>query len=147
MSIRLIVPALCLALVLGSASGSLFKNLYDQHQTPDQRYQRDYKLDELKEPHYFTKYLEKNDLEGARSNGRIDLESDEVLGVKGAGDFTSFAGYFNVNKACNSNMYAWFFQNKVSLGDLVPLIKWPLHFKSEVAPLSDFWSKKCLWIT
>lgn len=113
MSNRLIVPVLCLALVLGPASGSMFKSLYDQHQNTNGRHQRDYKLDELKDPHYFSTYLANNDLEGARSNGRVDLESDEVLGVKGAGDFTSYAGYFNVNKACNSNLYTWFFQNKV----------------------------------
>lgn len=98
---------LCLALVLLLAIGFMIKSFLDQNQTPDD------KLEELKEPHYFTSYLDKNDLEGARLEGRVDLEREGVLGVKGAGDFTSYAGFFNVNKDCNSNLYSWFFQNKV----------------------------------
>ena len=107
------VIVLCLALVLGSASGSVFRTLYANHQNSNQRHQRDFTLDELKNAHYFTKHLEASGPEAARRHGLVNMESDEVLGVKAAGDFTSYAGYFTVNKACNSNLYTWFFQNKV----------------------------------
>lgn len=110
---RCIVPVLCLALVLGSAAGSSFLNLYAQHQNSNQKHQRDYTLDELKNAHYFSEYLEKNDLEGARTNGLVNLESEKILGSKATHDFKSYAGYFTVDKQCNSNLYTWFFQNKV----------------------------------
>ena len=101
---------LCLTLVFTSTSCSLFRSFYTRHQ--NEKYQRDYEFNQLKEPHYFTEYLEKNDLEGARSNGLVRLHDENELDAQFA-NFDAYAGYFNVNKECNSNLYTWFFKNRV----------------------------------
>lgn len=108
---RFFVTLLCLT-VFSSANCSLFRSFYTRHQV--EKYQTDYELDELKEAHYFTEHLENNDLKAARFNGLVNLD-DELQGSSVfANNFRSYAGYFTVNKECNSNLYAWFFKNMVS---------------------------------
>ena len=108
---RFLVSLLCLTLVFSFINGSLF-SLYA---SLNEKYQRDYKFDKLKEAHYFTKHLDNLDFESARSNGLVNLNSElfDAEKASAAGNFVSYAGYFTVNKECNSNLYTWFFKNKV----------------------------------
>lgn len=112
---RSLVSLLCLTLVFSYTSCSLFRTIYTGNSNV--KYQRDFKLDDLKEAHYFTDYLDRSDLEGARSNGLVDLSNEVVSELTNSStlktNFVSYAGYFTVNKQCGSNLYSWFFKNKV----------------------------------
>jgi len=108
---HLLVLALCLTVLLSSASCSLF-SMYARDR--NNKIQRDFAFDELKEAHYFTKYIDNHDLKSARQNGLVDFGVD-------SGNFESYAGYFTVNKLCNSNLYAWFFKNK---NESAPVLLW-----------------------
>ena len=109
---RILVPLLCLTLVFSFIDCSVFRKLYESQ---NEKYQRDYTLDELKEPHFYTKHLDNFDLKSARSNALVNLNSELFNAEKDskADNFVSYAGYFTVNKECNSNLYTWFFKNKV----------------------------------
>ena len=101
---------LCFTLVFSFTNCSLFRSLYG-HQ--NESLQRDY--DPLEEPHFYTKYLDKLDFEGARSNGLVNLNSELFDGGRASKtvSFNSYSGFYTVNKECNSNLYTWFFKNKV----------------------------------
>ena len=97
---------LCLILAISLNNCSSFGSRQNE------KLQRGYKLDRS---HFFTKYLDNHDIEGARSNDLVNLTSELfVAGRAFNPDFiTSYLGYYTVNKECNSNLYSWFFKNKV----------------------------------
>jgi len=109
---------LCLTLVFSYTSCSLFSSYARVY---NQRIQRDYEYDLLKEPHYFTKHIENGDFESAKSLGLVDLNSEMFSTLANPTNFVSYAGYFNVNKDCNSNLYTWFFKNK---NESAPVLLW-----------------------
>jgi len=119
MSNSLLVSLLCLTVLLSSASCSLFSRYARIH---NEKLQRDYQIDNLKEPHYFSSYLDQGDLAGARSNGLVDLSSEFDVGLTGSLPLQSFSGYFNVNKKCNSNLFTWFFKNTANPN--APVLLW-----------------------
>ncbi|XP_046663001.1 venom serine carboxypeptidase-like [Homalodisca vitripennis] len=59
--------------------------------------------EEASSPLILTPYLDKNDIETARTLSKV---TPDIGGV------TSYAGYFTVNKTCNSNLFMWFFPAK-----------------------------------
>jgi vitellogenic carboxypeptidase-like protein len=66
---------------------------------------------------YLTPYIESNNLVGGKLKATV--LAPELL-AKG---ITSYAGYFNVNKTCNSNMFFWFFPAQKK-SESAPVILW-----------------------
>ncbi|KAG8242673.1 venom serine carboxypeptidase-like [Homalodisca vitripennis] len=65
-------------------------------------------------PLILTPYLDKNNIEAAR---RLSKVTPDIGGM------TSYAGYFNVNKTCDNNLFMWFFPAKDDWLE-APVILW-----------------------
>lgn len=66
---------------------------------------------------YLTSYIESNKLSDGKAKARVFAPELVAKGID------SYAGYFTVNKTCNSNMFFWFFPAQKK-SESAPVVLW-----------------------